>query len=72
MIIALSSCGMKVLVRVFLVLVTLASVLESCSQISDDQNENRRRIVEILRNLADTIQDEGDTKQPQTTSSNGE
>ena len=72
MIIALSSFGMKVLVRVFLVLVTLASVLESCSQISDDQNENRRRIVEILRNLADTIQDEGDTKQPQTTSSNGE
>ena len=63
---------MKVLVRVFLVLVTLASVLESCSQISDDQNENRRRIVEILRDLADTIQDEGDTKQPQTTSSNGE
>ena len=72
MIIALSSFGMKVLVRVFLVLVTLASVLESCSQISDDQNENRRRIVEILRDLADTIQDEGDTKQPQTTSSNGE
>ena len=72
MIIALSSCGMKVLVRVFLVLVTLASVLESCSQISDDQNENRRRIVEILGDLADTIQDEGDTKQPQTTSSNGE
>ena len=63
---------MKVLVRVFLVLVTLASVLESCSQISDDQNENRRRIVEILGDLADTIQDEGDTKQPQTTSSNGE
>ena len=63
---------MKVLVRVFLVLVTLASVLESCSQISDDQNENRRRIVEILKNLADIIQDEGDTKQSQTTSSNGE
>ena len=72
MIIALSSCGMKVLVRVFLVLVTLASVLESCSQISDDQNENRRRIVEILRDLADTIQNEGDAKQPQKTSSNGE
>ena len=51
---------MTTLVTASLVLVTLAPVLQGCHQVSDDQGMNTRRIVRLLRRLADIIEDEED------------
>ena len=49
---------MTTLVTASLVLVTLAPILKGCNQISEDPRVNRLRLVELLRRLADIIEDE--------------
>ena len=58
---------MTTLVTASLVLVTLAPLLEGCNQMSDDPSVNRLRLVEMLRRLADIIEDEDEvtTQRPQ-------
>ena len=58
---------MTTLVTASLVLVTLAPLLEGCNQMSDDPSVNRLRLVEMLRRLADIIEDEEEvtTTRPQ-------
>ena len=56
---------MTTLVTASLVVMTLAPVLEGCNQMSEDQSVNRLRLVELLRRLADIIEDEEvNTQQP--------